>query len=184
MQVSEPWFFLYGFLFLGAYGQHLLEFVLEGGTIQRWWSDQRMWMIRGLSCFLFGSLEYLFKHLGIPTTGFNLTSKVVDDEQSKRYEQGYFDFGVPSPMFVPLVMAAIINLAALVRGLTEAFVGRKLEELFVQVFIAGFVVVNSAAIYEAMVLRSDKGRMPIKTTSFSIFLALALYVLFSLTLRN
>nr|XP_023881279.1 cellulose synthase-like protein G3 [Quercus suber]POF22915.1 cellulose synthase-like protein g3 [Quercus suber] len=183
-KVSEPWFYLYGFLFLGAYGQHLLEFVLEGGTIQRWWNDQRMWMIRGLSCFLFGSLEYLLKHLGISTTGFNLTSKVVDDEQSKRYEQGVFDFGVPSPMFVPLVMAAVINLAALVRGLTEAFMGRKLEELFVQVFIAGFVVVNSAPIYEAMVLRSDKGRMPTKTTSFSIFLALALYVLFSLTLRN
>ncbi|XP_075671691.1 cellulose synthase-like protein G3 isoform X1 [Castanea sativa] len=183
-RVSEPWFFLYVFLFLGAYGQHLLEFVLVGGTIQRWWNDQRMWMIRGLSCFLFGSLEYLLKHLGISTTGFNLTNKVVDDEQSKRYEQGVFDFGVPSPMFVPLVMAAIINLAALVRGLTKAFMGRKLEELFVQVFIAGFVVVNSAPIYEAMVLRSDKGRMPIKTTSVSIFLALALYVLFSHTLRN
>ncbi|XP_075671699.1 cellulose synthase-like protein G3 isoform X2 [Castanea sativa] len=183
-KVSEPWFFLYVFLFLGAYGQHLLEFVLVGGTIQRWWNDQRMWMIRGLSCFLFGSLEYLLKHLGISTTGFNLTNKVVDDEQSKRYEQGVFDFGVPSPMFVPLVMAAIINLAALVRGLTKAFMGRKLEELFVQVFIAGFVVVNSAPIYEAMVLRSDKGRMPIKTTSVSIFLALALYVLFSHTLRN
>ncbi|KAL4651339.1 hypothetical protein ACB092_01G152700 [Castanea dentata] len=183
-KVSESWFFLYVFLFLGAYGQHLLEFILEGGTIQRWWNDQRMWMIRGLSCFLFGSLEYFLKCLGISTTGFNVTNKVVDDEQSKKYEQGVFDFGVPSPMLISITMAAIINLAALVRGLTEAFMGRKLENLFVQMFIAGFVVVNSAPIYEAMVLRSDKGRMPIKTTVVSIFLALALYVLFPFTVRN
>ncbi|XP_050268946.1 cellulose synthase-like protein G3 isoform X2 [Quercus robur] len=183
-KVSESWFFLYVFLFLGAYGQHLLEFILEGGTIQRWWNDQRMWMIRGLSCFLFGSLEYFLKYLGISTTSFNVTNKVVDDEQSKNYEQGIFDFGVPSPMLVSLTMSAIINLAALVRGLTEAFMGRKLEEMFVQMFIAGFVVVNSAPIYEAMVLRSDKGRMPIKTTVVSIFLALALYVLFPFTVRN
>nr|XP_023881371.1 cellulose synthase-like protein G3 isoform X2 [Quercus suber] len=183
-KVSEPWFFLYVFLFLGAYGQHLLEFILEGGTIQRWWNDQRMWMIRGLSCFLFGSLEYFLKCFGISTTSFNVTNKVVDDEQSKKYEQGVFDFGVPSPMLVSLTMSAIINLAALVRGLTEAFMGRKLEEMFVQMFIAGFVVVNSAPIYEAMVLRSDKGRMPIKTSVVSIFLALALYVLFPFTVRN
>ena len=184
MQVSEPWFFLYVFLFLGAYGQHLLEFILEGGTIQRWWNDQRMWMIRGLSCFLFGSLEYFLNCLGISTTSFNVTNKVVDDEQRKKYEQGVFDFGVPSPMLVSLTMSAIINLAALVRGLTEAFMGRKMDEMFVQMFIAGFVVVNSAPIYEAMVLRSDKGRMPIKTTVVSIFLALALYVLFRFTVRN
>uniref|UniRef100_A0A2N9H8J3 Glycosyltransferase 2-like domain-containing protein n=1 Tax=Fagus sylvatica TaxID=28930 RepID=A0A2N9H8J3_FAGSY len=183
-KVSEPMFFLYVFLFLGAYGQHLLDFVLEGGTVQRWWNDQRMWMIRGLSCFLFGSLEFFLKSLGISTLGFNLTSKAVDDEQSKRYEQGAFDFGVPSPMFVPLTMAVIINLASFIRGFIEAFMGSKLEELFVQMFIAGFVVVNSVPIYEAMVMRSDKGRMPIKTTAISIFLAFALYVLFSLTIRN
>ena len=177
-------FFLYVFLFLGAYGQHLLDFVLEGGTIQRWWNDQRMWMIRGLSCFLFGSLEFFLKSLGISTLGFNLTSKAVDDEQSKRYEQGAFDFGVSSPMFVPLTVAVIINLASFIRGFIEAFMGSKLEELFVQMFIAGFVVVNSVPIYEAMVMRSDKGRMPIKTTAISIFLAFALYVLFSLTIRN
>ncbi|XVF53113.1 hypothetical protein PTKIN_Ptkin05aG0073900 [Pterospermum kingtungense] len=85
-KISEPWFFLYVFLFLGAYGQDLLDFVLGGGPAKRWWNAQRMWMIRGLTCYLFSSVEHLFKSLGISAHGFSITSKVVDDEQSKRYE--------------------------------------------------------------------------------------------------
>jgi hypothetical protein len=184
LQLSEPWFFLYMFLFLGAYGHDLLEFIVEGGTVQRWWNDQRMLMIRGFSCVLFGSLEFFLKCLGISTYGFGLTSKVIDDEQSKRYEQGVFEFGVPSPMFVPITMAAIINLVSFFMGLIQVLKGSNLEGLFVQMLIAGFGVVNSIPIYEAMVLRSDKGKMPLKTTTISACLVLALYVLVSLPLRN
>ncbi|KAM4123116.1 hypothetical protein ACB094_01G135800 [Castanea mollissima] len=178
-KLSEPWFVLYMFLFLGAYGHDLLEFIVEGGTVQRWWNDQRMWMIRVLSCNLFASLEYFLKCLGISTYGFSLTNKFVDDEQSKRYDQGVFDFGVPSPMFVPITMAAIINLVSFFMGLMQVLKGSNSEGLFVQIFIAGFVVVNSMPIYEAMVLRRDKGRMPLKITTISTCLALALYVLAS-----
>ncbi|GMY30578.1 cellulose synthase-like protein G3 [Fagus crenata] len=182
-KLLEPWFFLYVFLFFGSYGHDLLEFIIEGGTVQRWWNDQTMWMIRGLSCSLFGSLEFFLKCLGISTYGFYLTSKVIDDEQSKRYEQGVFEFGVPSPMFVPVTMAAIINLVSFFMGLIQVLKGSNLEGLFVQMFIAGLGVVNSIPIYEAMVLRSDKGKMPLKTTTISTCLVLALYVLVSLALR-
>ncbi|CAK7335767.1 unnamed protein product [Dovyalis caffra] len=141
-KVSEPWFFLYAFLFLGAYGQDCLDFVLAG-----------------ISAF-----------------GFTVTSKVLDDEQSKRYEQGMFEFGVHSPMFVTLTMAAIINLISLVQGLIEVYRGDNLEELFVQLFISGFAVVNSWPIYEAIALRNDKGKMPTKTTIMATLLAGALYI--------
>ncbi len=40
-------------------------------------------------------MEFFLKSLGISTQGFNVTSKVLDDEQSKRYKQGIFEFGVP-----------------------------------------------------------------------------------------
>ncbi|KAK7832555.1 cellulose synthase-like protein g3 [Quercus suber] len=166
-KLSEPWFVLYVFLFLGAYGHDLLEFIVEGSTVKRWWNDQRMWMIRST----FSSV--------ISTYGFSLTNKFVDDEQSKRYDQGVFDFGVPSPMFVPITMAAIINLVSFFMGLTQVLKGSNSEGLFVQMFIAGFVVVNSMPINEAMVLRRDKGRMPLKITTISTCLALALYVLAS-----
>ncbi|XP_065618115.1 cellulose synthase-like protein G3 isoform X2 [Quercus suber] len=178
-ELSEPWFFLYVFLFVGAYGSDFLEFIVEGGTVQRWWNDQRMWMIRVLSGFFFAFLEYFLKCLGISTYGFSLTNKVVDDEQSKRYDQGVFEFGVPSPMFVPITMAAIINLVSFFMGLMQVLKGSNSEGLFLQMSMAGFVVVNSMLIYEAVVLRRDKGRMPVKITTISTCLALALYVLAS-----
>jgi hypothetical protein len=87
-------------------------------------------------------------------------------------------------MFVPVTMAAIINLVSFFMGLIQVLKGSKLEELLVQIFIAGFAVVNSVPIYEAMVLRSDKGRMPLKSTTICTCLVLALYVLVSLPLRN
>ncbi|KAG2680821.1 hypothetical protein I3760_11G115900 [Carya illinoinensis] len=183
--VSEQWFLLYVFLFLGSYGQDFLDFFLAGGTLESWWNEQRMWMIRGPSCYLFGLVEYLLTSIGISAQGFNVTSKVLDDEQSKKYEQGIFEFGVSSPMFVPLTAAAIINLVSFFGGLVRVCTGScRWEGAFVQMFIAGFVTLNCWPIYEAMVLRSDKGRMPTKTTLISTFLASALYIASFLALRR
>ncbi|PSS11208.1 Cellulose synthase-like protein [Actinidia chinensis var. chinensis] len=182
-KVSDTWFFVYAFLFIGAYVQDCLDFIFFQGSFRRWWSDQRMWLIRGVTSYLFGLIEFVSKCLGIATHGFNVTSKVVDDEQGKRYDQGTFEFGNHSPMFVPLAAAAIINLIALIRGLIGVFRGWNLEGLFVQMFISGFVVLNCWPIYEAMVLRSDKGKMPTKTTMVSIFVAWALYAIASLMLK-
>ncbi|KAI9174187.1 hypothetical protein LWI28_013384 [Acer negundo] len=122
-KVSEPLFFLYCFLFLGAYGQDFLEFVLEGGTFGKWWNEQRIWMIRGLSSYIFGLTEYLLMSLGISTIGFNVTNKVVDGELSKRYDQEIFEFGAPSPMFVPMTMAAILNFFSFSWGFSQIIRG-------------------------------------------------------------
>ncbi|OMP02893.1 Cellulose synthase [Corchorus olitorius] len=174
-KTSEPWFFLYVFLFLGAYGQDCLDFVLDGGSIKRWWNAQRMWMIRGLTCYVFGSVEYLLKSLGISTHGFTLTSKVQDDEQSKRYWQGTFEFGVPSPLFVPLTMAAIINLFSFLYGLKEFLVGSNMDGgLFLPMVLSGLIVLNCLPIYGAIALRNDKGKMPTQVTVIATFLSAAL----------
>ncbi|KAL4565406.1 hypothetical protein LXL04_029500 [Taraxacum kok-saghyz] len=170
-KVTDTWFLLYVFLFLGAYVQDCYDFILFGSTFKKWWNDQRIWLIRGLSPYLFGLVEYIAKHLGVATQGFNVTSKVQDDEQSKRYDQGLLEFGVHSPMFLPLTTASIVSLFALVIGIIQMLSVWNLEKLFAQFFIAGFGVLNSWPIYEAMVLRSDKGRIPIKTTISSICLA-------------
>ncbi|KAK6935551.1 Cellulose synthase [Dillenia turbinata] len=170
-KVSDPWFLLYVFLFVGAYVQDYIEFTLAQGTFERWWSDQRMWLIRGLSSYLFGFTEYILKSWGISTQGFTVTSKVVDDEQGKKYDQGVFEFGVPSPLFVPLTMTAILNFWALTAGIVGAFVDPNLDGHFVQILLSGFGVLNCLPIYEAMVLRSDKGKLPTKITLISTFLA-------------
>ncbi|XP_044476558.1 cellulose synthase-like protein G2 [Mangifera indica] len=174
-KVSEPWFLLYLFLFIGAYAKDCLEFILEGATFRKWWNDQRIWMIRGLTCFLFGFVEYLLQSFGISALGFNVTSKVLDDEQSKRYEQEIFEFGVPSPMFVSLATAAMANFFSFFKGFLDIISGNNMEGLFLQMFLAGFAMVNCLPIYEAMFLRDDKGKMPTRITLISIFLAGTLY---------
>ncbi|RVW14855.1 Cellulose synthase-like protein G2 [Vitis vinifera] len=173
--IHDPWFFVNVFLFLGAYGQDYLEFILSGGTTLRWWNNQRMWMMRGLSSFPFGWIEYFLKSMGISTFGFNVTSKVVQEEQSKRYKEGIFDFGVASPLFLPLTTAAIINLASFLKGIALVFKQGGLEDLLLQMLLAGFGIVNCWPIYEAMVLRTDEGKLPVKITLISIVLAWALY---------
>lgn len=183
-KVSDPWVFLYAFLFIGAYLQDFLDFTLAGGTVRKWWNYQRSWMIRGLSSFIFALFEYLIGYFGVSgTSGFNVTSKVVDDnEQTYRYEQGIFEFGVSSPMFIPITMAAIINLVAFSSGIIRVLVmgNGSFENVFVQMLIAGFVAVNSWPIYEAIVLRTDKGKMSVKITFISVALAWLLCLAISL----
>eukprot|EP00257_Ricinus_communis_P016312 XP_015574452.1 cellulose synthase-like protein G3 [Ricinus communis] len=171
-----PWSLLYVFLFLGAYGQDFLDFILVGGSAKSWWNDQRIWHIRGLSCYIFGSIEFWLTTLGFSRFGFNVTSKIVDNELSKRYDQGIFEFGVHSPMFVTLTMAALTNLIALVKGLADVCRGSNLEGSLLQMLITSFGVLNSWPIYEAIFLRSDKGTMPIKTTLMAMFFVFWLYL--------
>lgn len=173
------------FLALGAYGQNLIVYILEGGTVQNWWNDQRMWMIRGLSSYLFGLVEYFLKSFGISTQGFNVTSKVVGDEQSKRYDRGIFEFGVPSPIFVPLTMAAILNLVSFFVGIVQIVRGSKLmEEQFMQMFIAGYFAVNFWPIYHSVFFRRDKGKLPTKITMTAAFLTWFAYKASGFIMRN
>lgn len=182
-KVSEPWFLVYAFLSLGAYGQDLIEFIIAPRTTRRWWNDQRMWIIRVLSSDLFGTLEYIGNHLGISTREFDITNKGNNEDQRKRYNEGKFEFGVPSPMFVPLSTSAIVNLAALSWGILQALRGNSLNELGGQMILACFGVVNSWPVYEAMVLRTDEGRMPTKITLISVSLAWVLSTVLSNILR-
>ncbi|CAN1178024.1 Cellulose synthase-like protein G3 [Linum perenne] len=175
-KATEAWFWVYTFLFLAAHVQDLVDFLYVGGTVGKWWSDQRIWLLRGLTCHLFGMTEYFLKFLGI-SADFNLTSKVIDEEQSKRYDQGIFEFGVHNPMFVPPTMAALVNLLAFLWGVIGVIRGGITEGPLIEVFVAGFAMVNCWPIYEAVALRSDNGRMPIKTVVWSVVLASIIYVL-------
>ncbi|KAI3505310.1 hypothetical protein L1887_27375 [Cichorium endivia] len=170
-EVTDPWFLLYAFVFIGAYGQDFYDFILFGSTFKRWWNNQRMWLIRGLSPLLFALVEYIAKHLGIATQGFNVTSKVQNDEQRNIYDQGLIEFGVDSLMFLPLTTASVVSLFVLVIGIVQMLSVWNIAKSFAQLFIVGFGVLNSWPIYDAMILRRDKGRIPMKTTMSSIFLA-------------
>ncbi|KVH95317.1 Cellulose synthase [Cynara cardunculus var. scolymus] len=134
-----------------------------------------MWLVFGCSSYPFAVADWVLKSLGMSTTEFNVASKVLIDDLRKRYQAGLFEFGVESPLFLTIPIAAVVNWLALVTGIIQVFKTGRFEELFAQLFIAGFAVINSWPIYEAMVLRSDKGKMPVK----AIGVSLVIYSLFS-----
>ncbi|GJT63798.1 retrovirus-related pol polyprotein from transposon TNT 1-94 [Tanacetum coccineum] len=104
-KVSDPWFCLYAFLFLGAYGKDLYEFVKAGSMFQKWWNRQRMLLILGSSCFPLSIFNWLLASLSLSTFDFNVTSKMLDTELSKHYEKGFFEFGVDLPLLLPVNIA-------------------------------------------------------------------------------
>ncbi|RVX04163.1 Cellulose synthase-like protein G1 [Vitis vinifera] len=127
---------------LQSYGQDYLELIISGGTTQRWWNNQRAWMMRGLSSYSIGSVEYILKSIGISTFQFSVTSKAVGEEQSKRYKKGMFEFGVVSPLFLPLTTAAIINLVSFLWAIAQVFGQGSIEGLLLQILLVGFAMVN------------------------------------------
>ncbi|KAI3787558.1 hypothetical protein L1987_42117 [Smallanthus sonchifolius] len=173
-KVSNPWFLLYIFLFFGAYTKNLLEFMFAGGVFIKWWNNQRMWLVLGCSSYPFAIAEWVLKSLGLSTREFIVTSKVIDDDLSKRYKKCLFEFGVESPLFLTISVAAVVNLLSFVMGIIQVVRKGRFEELCAQLLIVEFGVVNSWPIYDAMVLRSDKGKMPLITTLKAIGVALVI----------
>ncbi|XP_023745621.1 cellulose synthase-like protein G2 isoform X1 [Lactuca sativa] len=175
-KVSNPWCLLYVFSFIGAYCQELFEFILRGGTPRGWFNNQRAWIIRSLSSYIFGVIEYTLTKLHVSSSTFNVTNKVIDKEANIRYEKGMMEFGVESPFFYPISVVALVNLVALIVGIMKMIKNGGFEDLFVQLFLVGFGVLNSWPIYEAMFIRNDHGRMPLKITLRSIIIASMVYL--------
>ncbi|OAY76670.1 Cellulose synthase-like protein G3 [Ananas comosus] len=125
----------------------------------------------GVTSYLFGTIEFALNRVGIASQGFNVTNKVTEEEQSKRYNNGVFDFGIASPFFISLGVTANPSLASFIAGITRvAVIG---IGLFDEIFIAA----NCLPIYEAMFFRRDNGKLPRNVTLTSIFLAgLLLYI--------
>ncbi|EEF33091.1 conserved hypothetical protein [Ricinus communis] len=55
-------------------------------------NEQRIWTIRAVTCSTYGSLDAIFKTLGLREASFLPTNKVEDDDQVKIYQMGKFDF--------------------------------------------------------------------------------------------
>eukprot|EP00268_Persea_americana_P059100 TRINITY_DN7218_c0_g1_i1.p1 TRINITY_DN7218_c0_g1~~TRINITY_DN7218_c0_g1_i1.p1 ORF type:complete len:151 (+),score=24.07 TRINITY_DN7218_c0_g1_i1:481-933(+) len=145
-----------------------------------WWNETRMWMMKGSSSYLVSVIVIILKSLGISEAGFEITSKVIDDEALKRYRQEVMEFAVPSPMFIPPTTLALLNLYCFIKAATMVMIKgwAAFDQMALQIIISGYISLISMPLYEAMFLRKDKGRMPTCITVYSSLLALALlYVL-------
>ncbi|OVA04852.1 Cellulose synthase [Macleaya cordata] len=179
---SDPWFRVFTFLGIASHIFSLGELMWARGTFKMWWNETRMWMLKGSSSYLFSVMVTILKALGISESGFEITSKVIDEEALKRYKKEMMEFAVASPMFIPPTTLSLLNLYCLFKTvITIANVGlSSLDHLVLQIIISGYISIISIPIYKAMFLRKDKGRMPTSVTIYSILICLALLYLSSI----
>ncbi|GMP56083.1 hypothetical protein CsSME_00020693 [Camellia sinensis var. sinensis] len=141
-----------------------------------------MWMIRSVTSHLYGSLDAFMKRMGMREASFLPTNKAIDDEQLKRYQMGKFDFQALNMLIVPVVTLVILNLVSLFGGVTRMGINGSFNEMFRQVGLSFFIVSMSYPIVEGMVVRKDKGRVPLSISILSAVISMIFLFLGSLIL--
>ncbi|KAH9764524.1 cellulose synthase-like protein G3 [Citrus sinensis] len=176
---------IFVFVFLSALSKHLYEVLSTGGSIKIWRNEQRIWMIRAVTCQLYGSLNAIMHKLGLAEASFSATNKVADDEQVKLYGMGKFDFRTSKMFLAPLVTIILLNIAAFVCGaIRSTIITGDWDKMFVQISLSFYILVMNYAIIEGMIVRKDNGRIPPSVTLSSALLSGIFLPLVSIILRH
>ncbi|KAM3393809.1 cellulose synthase-like protein G2 isoform X1 [Capsicum galapagoense] len=175
-KVSSPWFAVYSFLFVSTLSKYLWDVVNTGGTTRTWWNEWRVWMIKSITAYFYGTLDAILKLYGFRKASFLPTNKAVDDEQqSMRYQMGIYDFQASKMFIVPLVAIVILNMISFVWSVTGKVIYEgRFSELFGQVLVAFFILMVNYPILEGMIFRTDKGSIPISVTLLSMLFSFGL----------
>ncbi|KVH88497.1 Cellulose synthase, partial [Cynara cardunculus var. scolymus] len=115
-KLSSYWFLPFAYVFVGKYAYSLGEFYWTGETLKGWWNDQRMWLYRRLTSYLFAFFDVVLKSMGFTNTNSIITSKVADEDASQRYNREIMEFGATFPMFNILSTLALVNLFSFLKG--------------------------------------------------------------------
>ncbi|KAJ7954754.1 Cellulose synthase [Quillaja saponaria] len=141
-KVSDPFFLVFVFLFVSALSQHLYEVLfLAGKSLQTWISEQRIWMIKSITCHLYGCLDAFMKKFGIRESSFLPTNKVEDDDQTVLYQMGKFDFRTSNMFLLPMLALLSINISSFLGGVYRMVAVGEWEELFIQAFLSAYIVI-------------------------------------------
>ncbi|CAA0817452.1 Cellulose synthase-like protein G1 [Striga hermonthica] len=181
-QVSDPFFLVFAFLFLSSQVKHVQEVVSYRDPLRTSLYDLRVWMMKSGSCYLYATLNAFLNLFGLNEADFSLTSKVPDDEETKRHKDGVYDFQTSPQLLVPMCTVYILNLVSFIVWTTRVFrgdVGAK-EALFGQAALALFGIGVNYHLFEGMVLRADKGRISPFVTVLSIGVTVVVWFLGSL----
>lgn len=183
LQVSSPWFLPFAYVIFAKYIYSLVEFLWADGTVLGWWNDQRIWLYKRTSSYLFATIDTILKTLGFGETAFVITDKVADEDVSQRYEKEMMEFGATSPMFEILSTLAMLNLFCLVGAVKKAIMNESSDRLHetmpLQILLCGVLVLVNLPLYQGLLLRKDKGRMPCSVAVKSSLAALLVCTTFS-----
>ena len=120
-------------------------------------------MIKSVTCYSYGSLDAILNKFGMREASFLPTSKVMDDEQFKRYEMGIFDFQAATMFLAPLVTIILVNVASFVGGVVRIMVldnGDQWKKMVGQIFLSFYILITNYAVIEGMIMRKDKAKIP------------------------
>ncbi|CAN6551779.1 unnamed protein product [Malus baccata var. baccata] len=136
---------------------------------------ERIWMMKSVTSHLYGSVDAFMKKLGMREASFLPTNKVDDVEQLKLYNMGVFDFQTSLQFLAPMVALVILNMASFAMGIARGIFVGELDKMFIQIFIAFYVIVMNYPIIEGMLIRKDKGSIPLSVTLLSALFSLIVY---------
>lgn len=176
-KMSSPWSIPFTFVILAESTSSLVEGLILGGTIQGWWNGLRMWLYIGTTSYPFAFINVVLKFFGLSNFSYNITTKIIQDDVSQRYEKQVMEFGTSSPFFTILTTIALLNLFCLLATLKELPLS---EGMGFQVLLCGILVFINFPIYQGLFLRKDKGRLPSSCAIKSIALALSSCILFKI----
>ncbi|KAL6275492.1 hypothetical protein ACE6H2_019093 [Prunus campanulata] len=163
--------------FLNKYTWSCVEFLWSGGTILGWWNDQRIWLYKRTSSYLFAFIDTILNSLGYSDSAFVITAKVSDEDVSHNYKKEVMEFGALSPMFTILATLALRNLFCFLGVVQEAIMGEGMTKVYetmpLQMLLCGVLILINLPLYQALYLRKNKGKMPssiaFKSMAFSVF---------------
>ncbi|WVY94097.1 hypothetical protein V8G54_033185 [Vigna mungo] len=182
-KISSPWFIPFAYIIVGEATYSLLEFFFCGGTFQGWWNELRIWLYKRTSSYLFACIDTILKLFGFSDLTFVITTKVTEEEASKRHEKEIMEFGTSSPMLTVLATLALLNLFCFLSVLKNAVLREGgfgiCETMVLQVLLCGFLVLINLPIYQALFFRKDNGKLPGSVATKSVLLALCVVTFFS-----
>lgn len=156
------------------------EFLWSGGTSLGWWNEQRIWLYKRTSSYIFAFLDAMLKLFGSSNTTFIVTPKVTNEDVLLRYQQEKMEFGSASPMLTILSTLAMINLFCLMGLVKKLILTKELglkyvfEAMALQILLCGVLVFVNLPLYNALFFRKDTGKIPSSTAIQSIVLALSI----------
>ncbi|KAK1592739.1 hypothetical protein Q3G72_029545 [Acer saccharum] len=169
--VSNSFSNIFVFIFASALLKHLYEVLASGGSVRTWRNEQRIWMIKSVTSYLYGTLDAFMEKLGLTKASFLPTNKVEDDEQVKRYQMGVFDFRTSTMLLAPLVTIIVLNMAAFACGVYRMMFTGEWEKMVLQVVLSFYILIMNYAVIEGMLMRNDKGRIPPSVTLLSVIIS-------------
>lgn len=176
-EISSKWVLPFAYIIIAENSYSLGEFLHSNGTLLGWWNEQRIWLYKRTSSYLFAVTDTLLKFFGYGNVKFVITSKVADEDVSKRYENEIMEFGVDAPMFVILETLALVNMLTLVLVVVKGVMNKYGSELgidrfLLQILLCGALVLINLPLYGGVLVRKDNGKMPISVTIKATCIAL------------